>query len=105
MTHIWTARLRDSVQSVCVSVRLCVSLSCRPICSTSAGLSDIWGNRLLVRFPDTDDGITTHINETLSLVLVWIFHEHTLLHAVGHYGVATQGCYVGSNHRKHLCYE
>lgn len=39
------------------------------------------------------------------LVLVWIFHQHTLFHAVGHYCIATQGCYMGSNHRKHLCYE
>lgn len=39
------------------------------------------------------------------LVLVWILHKHTLFHAVGHYCIATQGCYMGSDHCKHLCYE
>ena len=39
------------------------------------------------------------------LVLVWIFHQHTLFHAVGHDCVTSQGCNVRSNHRKHLCYE
>lgn len=36
----------------------------RPVASTGAGL---WGNVLLVRFSDTDDRVTTHINKTLSL--------------------------------------
>lgn len=35
-----------------------------PVASTGAGL---WGNVVWVRFPDTDDRVTTHINKTLSL--------------------------------------
>lgn len=40
------------------------SRSRRPVASTGAGL---WGNVLLVRFSDTDDRVTTHVDKTLSL--------------------------------------
>lgn len=39
------------------------------------------------------------------LVLVWILHKYALFHAIGHYCIATKGCYMGSDHCKHLCYE
>lgn len=109
MTRIWTASL-----SRCVHWELCAfaagmrqraSLSCGPIGCTGESLSQIHGDELLVRVPHADDGVTAHIDETLSLVLVWILHKHALFHAVGHNCIATQGCNVGSDHRKHLRYE
>lgn len=68
---IWTASL-----SRCVHWELCAfaagtrrraSLSCGPIGRTGESLSQIHGDELLVRVPHADDGVTAHIDETLSL--------------------------------------
>lgn len=65
--HVDVKTIFTQIVHIADGEKLCVSLSCSPICWTSAGLSDICGNVLLVRFSDTDDGIAAHINETLSL--------------------------------------
>lgn len=56
--------------------RVCVSLSCCPVGCATTGLSDVChrGCGLLVGFSDANDCITAHINEALSLVLIWILH-------------------------------
>lgn len=45
----------------------------------------------------------TWIKYTVYLILVWIFHQHALFHAVGDNCVASKGCHMSSNHSKHLC--
>lgn len=87
---------------------LCVLSVCRvsrgPIQPAAAGLSAADQRRrgLLLRVPDEDDGVAAHVDETLSLVLVGVFHEHALLHVVGDHGVAAQRGHVRSHHGEHL---
>lgn len=72
------ARLKESVFTLTVfpagGIGSAVSESCRSISCTS--LSDIShrGHGLLVRLPDADDRVPTHVNEALSLKK-WIKHR------------------------------
>lgn len=71
MTRIWTASLSRCVHwdlcAFAAGTRRRASLSCGPIGRTGESLSQIHGDELLVRVPHADDGVTAHIDETLSL--------------------------------------
>lgn len=71
VTRLWTASLGRCVHwgscAFVAGTRRHASLSCGPIGRPCESLSQVHGDQLLVSVPHTDDRVTAHIDETLSL--------------------------------------
>lgn len=71
MTRLWTASIARGVHgdscAFAMGRRRRASLSCGPVGRAGECLSQIPGDEVLVGVPHADDGVTAHIDETLSL--------------------------------------